>query len=199
MWEINQRWAITQSVKESRLHSKIQRYFFVAVREGGLNILKPEDRLKEYERSVQLSSPLSLSLPEAELKQQQIIKKEKELAIKSKKTIIKSQLNKNEIRSPDLASEKGASSWLKAMPLKRYHFGLTKSEFRDGVSLRYGWDPVNMPSLCASKESFSLAHALHCPKGGYTYIRLCELVKWCLPWCPDQTSSSVVARGNLSS
>ena len=69
--------------------------------EGGMNILKPEDRFKEYERSVQLSGPLSLYLPEAKLKQQQIIKeiiKEIELAIELIKTRIKSELNTNEIR-----------------------------------------------------------------------------------------------------
>ena len=103
----------------------------------------PDVCLKEYERYVQLSSPLSLSLPEVEIKQQQIIreiKKEKELAIKSKKNRIKSELNKNEIRSLDLASEKGASSWLNAMSLKRYHFKLTESEYRDGIAVRNSWD-----------------------------------------------------------
>ena len=78
-------------------NEKYRNIFSLPMREGGLNILKPEDRFKEYERSIQLSSPLSLSLPEAELKQQQIIQKinkENELAIKSKKTRIKSELNK---------------------------------------------------------------------------------------------------------
>ena len=122
-----------------------------------------------HERSVQFSSPL----PEAELREQQIlqeIRKEKELAIKSKKTKINSELNKNDICSLDLASEKGASSWLTAMPLKRCHFDLTKSEFRDGISLRYDWDPVKMPSLCACNENFTVAHVLYCPKGEYTQM-----------------------------
>ena len=57
------------------------------------------------------------------------------------------------------------------MPLKRYHFDLTKSEFRDVIALRYGWDPVNMPLLCACNENFTVAHALHCSKGGYTHMR----------------------------
>ena len=46
----------------------------------GLNKLEPEDRSKETELSVQLSLPSSLSLPDAELKQQRIthvIKKRK--------------------------------------------------------------------------------------------------------------------------
>ena len=101
----------------------MQGYIFIADN-GGLNIFKQDDRIKKYERSVQLSGSLSLSLPGAELKQQQIIheiKKEKELAIKSKKTRNKNEMNKNEIRSLDLASVKVASSWLNAMPLKRYH------------------------------------------------------------------------------
>ena len=61
------------------------------------------------------------------------------------------------------------------MPLKRYHFDLTKSEFPDGIFLRYGWDPVNMPSLCACNQNFTVGHALHNPKGGYTHIRHIEL------------------------
>ena len=86
--------------------------FSLSIREGSLNILKPDDLFKEYERSFQLSSPLPLSLTEAELKRQILreIKKEKELAIKSKKMRNKSELNENEIHSLELASEKGASS-----------------------------------------------------------------------------------------
>ena len=56
------------------------------------------------------------------------------------------------------------------MPLKRHHFDLTQSEFRDGIALRYGWDP-----LCACNENFTVAHALHCPKEGYKHMRHNEL------------------------
>ena len=86
-------------------------------------------------------------------------------------------MNKNEIRSLDLANEKGASNWLNDMPLKRYHFDLTKGKFRFrvGIALRYGWDPVKMPSLCACNENFTVAHPLNCPKREYTHIRHNEL------------------------
>ena len=67
--------------------------------------------------------------------------------------------------------EKGASCWLNAIPLKRYTFVLTKGEFRDGIALRYGWDPIKLVSRCACGENFNVAHALHCPKGGCTHIR----------------------------
>ena len=46
--------------------------------------------------------------------------------LSNQKDQIMSDLNKNEIPSLDLASEKGTSSWLNAMPLKRFHFDLTK-------------------------------------------------------------------------
>ena len=59
--------------------------------------------------------------------------------LKLKKEQLKAKLTDKEIYTLDLASEKGSSSWLNALPLKRYNFNLTKSEFRDGISLRYGW------------------------------------------------------------
>ena len=70
-----------------------------------------------------------------------------------------------------LVSEKGASSWLAALPLNRYGFTLTKSKFRDGLALRYGWEPKNLPAKCPCGEPFTVAHSLHCGKGGYTHMR----------------------------
>ena len=61
--------------------------------------------------------------------------------------------------------------WLNAIPLKTYQIELTKGGFKDGIALRYGWDPVKLPSRCACGEKFNVAHALYRPKGGYTHIR----------------------------
>ena len=47
----------------------------------------------------------------------------------------------------NLATEKGASCWLSALPLKRDNFDLTKSEFRYEISLRYGLVPTEFPSV----------------------------------------------------
>ena len=55
-----------------------------------------------------------------------------------KKLAIKGLINDKEAYSLDLAMEKGASCWLNALPLKRYHFELTKGVFRDGIALRNG-------------------------------------------------------------
>ena len=46
-------------------------------------------------------------------------------------------MSDNEKYVLELASEKGASNWLNAQPRSRYNFNLNKSEFRDGIYLRY--------------------------------------------------------------
>ena len=43
--------------------------------------------------------------------------------------------------------------------------------FRDAIALRYGWSPLNTPSHCACGSSFSVQHALSCPKGGFPTLR----------------------------
>ena len=76
----------------------------------------------------------------------------------------------NEKYALELPSEKGASNVLNALPLSRYNFNLNKSEFRDEIYLRYGWEPTNIPLTCACGQSFDLTHPLHCAKVGYTHM-----------------------------
>ena len=75
----------------------------------------------------------------------------------------------------DLATEKGASNWLTALPLQEYWFALRKSVFLDAIVLRYGWSPLRTPVLCACGSSFSVEHALSCPKGEFPSIRHNEI------------------------
>ena len=74
---------------------------------------------------------------------------------------------------------------LNAMPLKRYHFDLKKSEFGDGIALHYGWRTVKMTSLCACNENFTVVHALHCPKRGYNQTRHKKLRNSFVNWLSD--------------
>ena len=74
-------------------------------------------------------------------------------------------------RAMDLAQEKGASSWLTSLPIEEFGFSLHKSAFRDAIALRYGWTPINIPIHCACGASFSVQHALSCPKGGFPTLR----------------------------
>ena len=69
----------------------------------------------------------------------------------------------------EIAQEKGASSWLIALPIKKFGFALHKSEFRDAICLRYNWSLDKLPTQCACSSSFSLDHALNCHKGGFRH------------------------------
>ena len=125
------------------------------------------------------------------------VSKQKELkqCVKSKRR--KAQVdNASNLSLPDhlskateLVRDKGSSSWLIAMPLEKYGFSLTKSEFRDAISLRYGWMPERMPLTCVCSEGFTIDHALSCPRGALPTIRHNEIrdLTGTLPTevCPD--------------
>ena len=88
---------------------------------------------------------------------------------------IRNQLSPPLLSAIDLAMDDGASSWLSARPLQEYGFALHKGAFRHAIALRYGWEPTNLPSHCASGEPFDSCHALTCSKGGFTIARHNEI------------------------
>ena len=75
----------------------------------------------------------------------------------------------------DLASEKGALSWLTAIPLKDMNFDLSKWEFRDALRLRYDWPIPDSPSVCICGCSFTVDHAMICQRGGLVIQRHNEI------------------------
>ena len=78
-------------------------------------------------------------------------------------------------RAMELASEKGASSWLTALPITEHGFTLHKGAFRDALCLRYNWQPTHLPKSCVCGHSFTVDHALSCPTGGLPTVRHNEL------------------------
>ena len=104
----------------------------------------------------------------------------------------------------NLAWKKGASNWLSVLPLKNYNFSLNKSEFKDGLHLRYGWEPLNTPYTCPCGQPFTLTHAPHCLKGRYTHLRQwnsrypCDTPGRSMPWCWNRAETSIVGRRKLS-
>ena len=78
-------------------------------------------------------------------------------------------------KAVDLAKEKGASTWLTALPLKEHSFALHRAAFHDAMSLRYGWPPSDLPSKCEYGNNFTIDHALPCAKGGFPFIRHIEI------------------------
>ena len=90
-------------------------------------------------------------------------------------TTLKSELPAALLRSAELATEEGASSWLTAILLDRYSFTLHKGAYRDALCLRYGWSPPMLASQCVCGQLFTIAQPLSCPTGGYPSIRHNEL------------------------
>ena len=66
--------------------------------------------------------------------------------------VLKDRLHENQRYALDLAAEKGASSWLNMLLLKCNPFDSTKTEFRDGLALRYGWEPPKIPAICPYRD-----------------------------------------------
>ena len=65
------------------------------------------------------------------------------------------------------ARDKGASSWLNALPLKEQGLALNKQEFRDSLRIRYNLPLSDLPSHCTCGAIFTINHALSCKKGGF--------------------------------
>ena len=96
---------------------------------------------------------------------------------KQKNTLdgLRSRMNALELRANDLSQRKGASSWLTTILLADENFCLSKREFFDAISVRYRWPLKYLPTTCACNKSFSIDHALSCPKGGFVYQRHNEI------------------------
>ena len=76
-------------------------------------------------------------------------------------------------------TDKGASSWLNALPLKNQDFDLNKEDFRDTLRLRYCVSLEHLPSMCACWERFNVNHALSCKKGGFVTNRHDNVLRYC--------------------
>ena len=121
------------------------------VKMGGMNIQAPSDYSEHYKWSKMTTEPLYHSPPlVAENIQNRILNdiKSAKDKMKSKLKKLQSKLSEEEVYALNLASEKGSTSSLNALPLEKYGFHLTKGEFRDGLCFRYSWEPKNTPSVC---------------------------------------------------
>ena len=88
---------------------------------------------------------------------------------------LKESLSDEMLRNISLASEKGASVWLTCLPIEEFGFSLHRRAFLDSLALRYGWSLSNIPLSCVCGNSFSVSHALSCPRGGFPSIRHNEI------------------------
>jgi hypothetical protein len=99
------------------------------------------------------------------------LKNEKMMILKGQFEKIIQTLSPKSRRCLQLAAEKGASSWLTALPLQELKYSLNKQEFRNAIMVRYNWAIPDMPTFCGCGARNSIDHALACKKGGYPILR----------------------------
>ena len=58
-----------------------------------------------------------------------------------------------------------------SLPIRSLGYSLNKEEFRDSVSLRYGWNIPNTPAFCSCGSRNDVNHTLICKSGGYVIFR----------------------------
>ena len=161
--------------------------FALPVRHGGLGIRIPSKNAeRELQSSLLVTSPLVSRILEQsqeygyeviadQLQSKATIRnKNKETSAKEADDLY-SYLPVQQQKAVELAKEKGASTWLTALPLKEHGFSLHKAAFHDAMALRYGWSPSNLPSKCDCGSNFTVEHALSCAKGGFPSIRHNEI------------------------
>ena len=183
--------------------------FALPTRLGGLGLSDPTKIVTNcYQASKTVTAPLvALIVQQKEelgdvcrelVVRRNIIKSErrKEQAIAAEH--LRERLTPKLQRCMELAKEKGTSSWLEALPVREHEFNLSKSEFRDGLCLRYGWVPARLPETCVCGKAFDTAHALSCPTGGLPSIRHNEL-RDLLALSLSDVCSDVVTEPHLNS
>ena len=156
------------------------------VRLGGLGIQNPANVSESaFEASLKLTSPLVQAIltqdPNLQVDLAEVIsikdalrKSNQELRAAQAMTVYDALPNPLQ-RCVELASEKGASSWLSVLPIKDQGFSLNKGEFRDTLCLRYRWPLTRTPTHCNCGRIFTTDHSMICPKGGFPTIRHNEL------------------------
>ena len=152
---------------------------------GGLGLANPsESSSLEYEASVTVTEPLVQRIvaqnhqpPDAADMRSAISHAgaKKNEFLKGREETVKNSLSPRSLRAAELASEKGASSWLTVIPIKDQGYDLNKREFRDAVKMRYNWEISDLPKSCVCGDIFDIDHAMICKRGGFIIQRHNEL------------------------
>ena len=156
---------------------------------GGMVLINPVLLTDCYDQSRKLSAPLAEQVKEQSFAlgnipadqqgiRQEIHQERRKKQADGARQLIAS-LPDDLQRVLSLAAERGASTWLSALPLEIHGFHLSKAAFRDAIHLRYGWSPPHLPSHCACGKPFDANHALSCPTGGLPTIRHNEIRDLC--------------------
>jgi len=149
---------------------------------GGLGIGKPNEECHlEYTASKLITEELKQAIVNQDRTytasitltntRKELIKKKKNSIQQANYEDIVDRCSTSSKRAMAAAREKGASSWLSALPLQKFGYVLNKEEFRDSVCLRYSWWIPNTPIICGCGKDSDLDHLLSCKLGGYVIMR----------------------------
>ena len=169
-------------IGRDHISDESRQIFSLPAKFGGMSILDPTFMSDiEYECSLQVTEQLTSALYNQdqslnidEEKQAEImkdVKSKKEALFKEYRDNIRDKANESTRWILDLASEKGSSSWLTSLPLKKYGFILTKQQFHDAVCLRYDMKIKDAALKCVCGKPYSVNHCLTCSRGGYVSLR----------------------------
>ena len=95
----------------------------------------------------------------------------KDVWFKELQSRIGSEVRESQAKIIDLASEKGASSWLTSLLIAKYGFVLNKQMFHDAICLRYNFALKLVARTCVCGEDYTINHCLTCKKDGYVTLR----------------------------
>ena len=163
--------------------SELERKLFaLPVKSGGLGLNVPSEMCRiQYINSLAVTKSLVnhivnqkdiLDLDEETIKSaKRNIKNDKVKRNADKLEDSRQQMNQDQKKLLEITSEIGASSWLNAIPLKRYGFHLEKQSFRDALYLRYGIQLPRLPQKCVCGAPYNEVHGLNCQRGGFVVIR----------------------------
>ncbi len=161
--------------------------FALPARLGGLGLCNPTKQcVSEFSASQAISGPLKSSILQqmseysfeclnAQISAKSHIRKQRQENATQAADNLKQHLSPAGKKALELAGERGASNWLTSLPIQEFGFSLHKGAFVDALSLRYGWPPPGTPTHCVCGTSFSVQHALSCPRGGFPSIRHNEI------------------------
>ncbi len=112
---------------------KLRQVLSLSVKRGGLALNLPDDYDQNYQHSLLLSQPLDSAEQDIAALQQHQIKKDINKARSAREAEKISSLTHNlddeEKHTLNLVTEKGASAWLNALPLKSTDYGSIKGTF----------------------------------------------------------------------
>ena len=131
------------------VNNEEQTMFALPCRYGGLGLINPTEVSTQYQSSQQITQALQTNIKRQEcafgdtLQNVRTVKKKVKTAAsnatRTQALMVQASLSPENRWTTELAAEKGTSGWPTCRTLKHHGFDLTKSEFQDGIHLRYNW------------------------------------------------------------